>query len=117
MKFLNNNWIEYPFMVIADQDKMSASKTVPYLYISPSIRGYLRYNAAMNFTIEWFGMYNYTSNLNSNGRGIEMSDMKVFNGHLYCPDEKTGILYRLTDKTAVPWTILSDGDGLSNKSM
>lgn len=49
----------------------------------------------MNFTVEWVDTKNYTSNLNSKGRGMELSDLVVFNGNLYTPDDKTGIVFRL----------------------
>lgn len=48
----------------------------------------------MNFTVEWVETYNYTSNLNSKGRGMELSDLRVFNGYLYAPDDKTSIIFR-----------------------
>jgi len=50
------------------------------------------------------------------GRGMELSELIVFNGGLYSIDDRTGILYEITnDRNAVPWIILPDGDGHSPK--
>jgi soluble calcium-activated nucleotidase 1 len=46
------------------------------------------------YTIVWDSTYNYTSNLNYGGRGMELSDLKVFDGRLLAVDDKTGIVFR-----------------------
>lgn len=43
--------------------------------------------------------------------GMELSELVVFNGHLYTVDDHTGVVYRIDDNKAVPWLILPDGDG------
>jgi len=50
-------------------------------------------------------------------RGMELSELVVFNGRLYTCDDRTGIVYEvlLRKKLLVmPWIILPDGDGLSS---
>lgn len=44
---------------------------------------------------------------------MELSELVVFNGHLYSVDDRTGIIYEILidQKLAVPWIILSDGNG------
>jgi hypothetical protein len=59
------------------------------------LTSYCYFKLTMNFTVEWVDTKNYTSNLNSKGRGMELSDLVVFNGNLYTPDDKTGIVFRL----------------------
>ena len=46
-------------------------------------------------------------------RGMELSELVVFNGRLYSCDDRTGIIYEINamKKLAIPWVILSDGDG------
>ena len=46
-------------------------------------------------------------------RGMELSELVVFNGRLYSCDDRTGIVYEIqVDKRlAIPWVILADGDG------
>lgn len=46
------------------------------------------------------------------GRGMELSELVVFNGHVYSVDDRTGIIYEISgNKKIFPWVILSDGDG------
>lgn len=45
------------------------------------------------------------------GRGMELSELAVFNGKLYSVDDRTGIVYHIDGDKAVPWIILPDGDG------
>jgi len=50
------------------------------------------------------------------GRGMELSDLTVFNGHLYTVDDRTGIVFEITPQhKMVPWQILSDGNGANEK--
>jgi len=46
---------------------------------------------------------------------MELSELVVFNGHLYSVDDRTGVVYRIEGNQAVPWVILADGDGLVSK--
>nr|ACO11448.1 Soluble calcium-activated nucleotidase 1 [Caligus rogercresseyi] len=59
------------------------------------------------------------SKLSYGGRGMELSELVVFNGSLYSCDDRTGVVYRLLLETkgivSVPWVILSDGNGLESK--
>lgn len=47
--------------------------------------------------------------------GMELSELVVFNGHLYSVDDRTGVVYRIEGNKAVPWVILPDGDGSVSK--
>lgn len=46
---------------------------------------------------------------------MELSELVVFNGHLYTVDDHTGVVYRIEGNRAVPWVILPDGDGTVSK--
>jgi len=56
-----------------------------------------------------------TSNVGSGGRGMELSELSVFNGKLYTVDDRTGIVYQILNGKVVPWVILSDGPGNQTK--
>ncbi|VDM75727.1 unnamed protein product [Strongylus vulgaris] len=60
--------------------------------------------------IHWTSAHNYTTKLNYDGRGMELSDLKYYNGKLLAVDDKTGVIFRLDGKKAIPWAILSQGD-------
>ena len=47
--------------------------------------------------------------------GMELSELVVFNGHLYSVDDRTGVVYRIEGQQAIPWVILPDGDGSVSK--
>ncbi|EPB71252.1 Apyrase [Ancylostoma ceylanicum] len=53
------------------------------------------------------------------GRGMELSDITEYNGHILSPDDKTGILFEIkNDKVkALPWVILNAGPGNTTKGM
>ena len=52
------------------------------------------------------------STLAQGGRSMELSDLKVFDGHLHSVDDRTGVVYRwLSPAKAIPWVLLNDGDG------
>ncbi|CAD5219041.1 unnamed protein product [Bursaphelenchus xylophilus] len=106
-----------PIMAVADMDEESPSETMEGTYVSPSVRGFFTYNLnTKQFSIDWQYTYNYTSRLNYEGRGMELSDLKTFNGYLYSVDDKTGVVFRLTTDKAIPWVINPDGDGFDNKT-
>ncbi len=46
-------------------------------------------------------------------RGMELSELVIFNGKLYSCDDRTGIIYEILPekKLAIPWVVLVDGDG------
>ncbi|XP_046574048.1 soluble calcium-activated nucleotidase 1-like [Haliotis rubra] len=57
-----------------------------------------------------------TSTLSQGGRGMELSELVTFNQKLYSVDDRTGVVYDVTDRReVVPWVVLSDGNGKHNK--
>jgi len=56
-----------------------------------------------------------SSSLSTGGRGMELSELVVFNGGLITVDDRTGVVYRIEDGKVIPWVILSDGDGSKTK--
>jgi soluble calcium-activated nucleotidase 1 len=57
------------------------------------------------------------STLAQGGRGMELSELVVFNGKLYTVDDRTGIVYEIIDGKVVPWVVLPDGNGKTNKGV
>ena len=129
--------VEFRIAIIADQDKLSKDKRDTSSFVS--------YLKSGTFTIksEWVGgaIVWDTKTAASNGtteekdkltvgngqaiasqfafgsRGMELSDLIVFNGKLYACDDRTGIIFQLVDHQAVPWVILSDGNGMKQKGI
>lgn len=49
------------------------------------------------------------------GRGMELSELVVFNGKLLTFDDRTGLIYELENNKLIPWVLLIDGDGQTTK--
>ena len=55
------------------------------------------------------------SSLSNGGRGMELSELVVFNGKLYSVDDRTGVVYQIENGKVFPWLILPDGNGQETK--
>jgi soluble calcium-activated nucleotidase 1 len=49
------------------------------------------------------------------GRGMELSELVTFNGKIMTFDDRTGIVFILSNDTLIPWVILTDGENMSSK--
>ncbi|KAG6798050.1 soluble calcium-activated nucleotidase 1 [Apis mellifera caucasica] len=56
-----------------------------------------------------------TSSLTMKGRGMELSELVIFDGHLLSFDDRTGVIYFIEGEEVYPWVILMDGNGKSSK--
>ncbi|XP_068585233.1 soluble calcium-activated nucleotidase 1b isoform X2 [Cebidichthys violaceus] len=108
--------IRYRVGVIADLDTASRSSK-DQTWFSYMKRGYLTVSdSADRLEVEWDAeTVTLESHLAEKGRGMELSELVVFNGHLYSVDDRTGVVYRIEGNRAVPWVILPDGDGSVSK--
>lgn len=106
------NGIRYRIGVIADLDTNShkKSKNTWFSYLR---RGYLLVSdSGDKVAVEWdTDTVVLESHLSEKGRGMELSDLVAFNGRLYSVDDRTGVVYHIHGDKAVPWVILTDGDG------
>ena len=102
----------YRIGVIADLDTNSLSdkKLTWFSYLR---RGYLLVSQSGDkVAVEWDAeSVVLESHLAEKGRGMELSELVVFNGKLYSVDDRTGVVYHIDGNKAVPWVILPDGDG------
>lgn len=108
--------IRYRIAVIADLDTGSRAQE-ENTWFSYLKKGYLTLSdSGDKVTVEWDkdrGILE--SHLAEKGRGMELSDLIVFNGKLYSVDDRTGVIYQIEGTRPVPWVILSDGDGTVEK--
>ncbi|XP_060797005.1 soluble calcium-activated nucleotidase 1b isoform X1 [Neoarius graeffei] len=110
------NGVRYRIAVIADLDTNSRS-TKDSTWFSYMQRGHLLVSDnGEHVEVEWDpDKVVLESHLSEKGRGMELSDLVAFNGHLYSVDDRTGVVYRIEDNRAIPWVILPDGDGSISK--
>ncbi|KAM9856854.1 soluble calcium-activated nucleotidase 1b [Aulostomus maculatus] len=108
--------IRYRIGVIADLDTASRSSK-DETWFSYMKTGYVTISEnADRLDVEWDAeIVTLESHLAEKGRGMELSELVAFNGHLYSVDDRTGVVYRIEGKQAVPWVILPDGDGSVSK--
>ncbi|XP_068448449.1 soluble calcium-activated nucleotidase 1b isoform X1 [Clinocottus analis] len=108
--------IRYRIGVIADLDTASRSSK-DQTWFSYMKRGYLTVSdSADRLEVGWDAdPVTLESHLAEKGRGMELSELVAFNGHLYSVDDRTGVVYRIEGNQAVPWVILPDGDGSVSK--
>ncbi|ELK12297.1 soluble calcium-activated nucleotidase 1 [Pteropus alecto] len=106
----------YRIAVIADLDTASKAQA-ENTWFSYLKKGYLTLSdSGYKVTVEWDkGHEVLESHLAEKGRGMELSDLVVFNGRLYSVDDRTGVVYQIEGTKAVPWVILADGDGTVGK--
>lgn len=108
--------MRYRIAVIADLDTRSRiEKTLTWF--SYMLKGHLLVSdSGDRVDVEWDQeRVVLESHLAEKGRGMELSELIVFNGKLYSVDDRTGVVYNIDGPKAVPWVILPDGDGSLSK--
>lgn len=102
----------YRIAVIADLDTSSRSEN-QLTWFSYMRRGHLLVSESGDkVAVEWDAEKAVLeSHLSEKGRGMELSELVVFNGKLYTVDDRTGVVYHVDGDKVVPWVILPDGDG------
>ena len=109
--------MQYRIGIIADLDTDSKIPDKTNLWRSYFKQGFLYINDNNKVEIEWDDAepLELRSSLSLGGRGMELSELIAFNGHLYTVDDRTGVVYVLEKGKVVPWVILSDGNGGETK--
>lgn len=116
--FMTSHATRFRIAVVADLDTDSRLKTTDEIWIS-----YLKFGTLMisndhrKIEVEWdIKEVVLKSDISQKGRGMELSELVAFNGKLYTCDDRTGIVFEITEKhTVVPFAILNDGDGYQSK--
>ena len=110
---------EYKIALIADLDtdsKQTIDKS-NHKYISYLLRGTLTiYSDYKRAFVELEKKPTQIESLYSYGdRGMELSELIVYNGKLYSCDDRTGMIFEISldDSRVHPWVVLIDGDGQS----
>ena len=109
--------LTYSWMAIADLDTNSKESKGNGKYKSYMLQGKLVISedlriAQIDFDVDPVKL---SSQYSYGERGMELSELVVFNGKLYSCDDRTGIIYQVDahNSQVIPWVILGDGDGHS----
>lgn len=113
--YSDRGYIKYRIAVVTDLDTNSKHPTEKNSWISYLKKGHLTVSVEnQEVTVDWDkDLITLTSNMAYGGRGMELSELIVFNGKLYAVDDRTGIIYEidLQSNKAIPWVVLTDGNG------
>ncbi|KAH9365869.1 hypothetical protein HPB48_004608 [Haemaphysalis longicornis] len=109
--------VRYKIACIADLDTDSKLKGTSNTWVSYLKVGYLVVDREMSeINIEWEEeMTLLKGQFSMGGRGMELSELVVFNGKLYTMDDRTGVIYEIRGKKMIPWVMLADGSGDATK--
>ena len=114
---VDSNWIEYRIAIVADLDEEKSK--VPdkkNKWRSFYKEGVLRKHYSGEYSVAWDSEKDVLmTQIAEKGRGLELSELAVFNEKLYTVDDRTGIVYQIKNKKVIPWVILPDGDGSVSK--
>ena len=99
-----------------DTDSKSNEKNTWFSYF---LEGNLTISQINNYVDVSFSENPYVlkSKLSQGGRGMELSELLVFNGKLYTVDDRTGVVYHVSNHQVFPWVLLADGNGESPKGI
>lgn len=114
---MTENGVRYKIAVVSDLDTASKLNDSTSRWISYLKIGYITFDTATKYVaVEWEDQpIVLQSALSQEGRGMELSELVVFNGKLYAIDDRTGVVYQISRNRTIPWVILTDGDGTVDK--
>ncbi|KAJ8728299.1 hypothetical protein PYW08_016684 [Mythimna loreyi] len=104
--------------IVADLDTNSKSNTNKHTYVSYLKKGLLNYNRVKKtVTVSWDIREPtlLSSTYSHKGRGMELSELIVYDGRLLTFDDRSGMVFEIVNNKIVPWVILPDGNGQVEK--
>lgn len=108
--------ISYRIAIVSDLDKESRSLTKKDAWNSYLMKGHLYWSKNWLMSVTWDSdVVTLSSSLAMKGRGMELSELVVFDGKLLSFDDRTGLVYTIERDQAIPWIIMMDGNGKGGK--
>jgi len=116
---------EFRFAMVSDLDQLSRVETSKKpLFKSMLMPGTLTYDPVKNaYSMKQHTVRYLESAHNEAGRGMELSELTLFQNRLLAFEDRTGIVFEIlskdkgADSYAVPRFIISEGDGDTDKGM
>ncbi|XP_044758297.1 apyrase [Coccinella septempunctata] len=113
-----NDVYTYRIGIIADLDTDSKHEKEKNTWYSLFKKGFLSYDAkTQNIVVSWdsTGPITLKNSYALKGRGMELSELVVYDGRLLTFDDRTGIVYEIVGDNIIPWVLLMDGNGKNAK--
>lgn len=108
--------IIFDIAIVSDLDTNSKSIDKKNTWHSFMKKGTLTWKFSKNFiTVKWNKDVLLETDLSMKGRGMELSELIVFDGKLLSFDDRTGTVFVINKNFTYPWLILMDGDGRNSK--
>lgn len=107
----------YRIGIVADLDTNSKSSK-PNTYHSYLKKGFFSYHTlTKSVAVTWDNQppILLSSTYAHKGRGMELSELIVYDGRLLTFDDRSGMVFEILDNRVVPWLILVDGNGHAEK--
>lgn len=104
----------FEIAVISDNDDKSKSNSTANVWESTFVRTTIDIKTNANnfsFTLGAKNSTTLTSSINSNSKGMELSELIYFNGHLITFDDKTGTIYYIVNNKVQPWITMTSCEG------
>lgn len=104
--------------IVTDMDTATKSEVKPHTWNSYFKTGYLSYNPSKQYVvINWDkrAPILLSSTYSQKGRGMELSELVVYDGKLFTFDDRSGMIFEILNNKVIPWCILSDGNGHMEK--
>lgn len=114
----SGNTITFRIGIVTDLDKASKSETKAHTYYSYYKKGFLSYNPVkQTVQVTWDNVPPtiLSSNYANKGRGMELSELIVYDGRLLTFDDRSGMVFEIVGNKVVVWAILADGNGFKEK--
>ena len=106
---------KYKIVIVADLDKKSKMEGKKPSFKSLLKEGLLE-RKGDTWGVTWTEEFELKSQHNEAGRGLELSELVIFNDKLYTFDDRTGIVFEIDAKRRViPREMFIEGDGESDK--
>lgn len=111
--------VTYAIGIVSDSDENSKSLDKKNTWNSLYKKGYLTWTQSKNLiTVKWEDKsVTLSSTLSMKDRGMELSELIVYDGKLLTFDDRTGTVFVIDNKQVYPWLILMDGDGKNPKGI
>ncbi|CAK1596394.1 unnamed protein product [Parnassius mnemosyne] len=110
--------ITYRIGIVADLDTNSKSNSKANTFNSYLKKGLLSYDPIKQYaSVTWDTQpaILLSSTYSHKGRGMELSELIVFDGRLLTFDDRSGMVFEIFNNKMVPWVILPDGNGHAEK--
>lgn len=107
-----------PIAIIADLDKRAACENNTELNYSVLMKGNFTWQPPKKLLgVNWNENKTLTSDVKKKGRGMELSELILYNGKLLTVDDRTGTIFMIKNNQVLPWVTLRNEENNKKRSI